>query len=74
MVPGDERVEKTVGKAPRRPDVERLRRTLEAYMVRRGLRSTEQRRLIVEAFFGSPEHVTLDSLLERVRAIDSRVG
>ncbi len=46
-------------------------------MIRRGLRSTEQRRLIVEAFFGSSEqseHVTLDRLLERVRAMDSRVG
>src|ERR1700754_2671665 len=74
MVPGDERVQRQVGKAPKRPDVERLRRTLEAYMVRRGLRSTEQRRLIVDAFFGSSEHVTLDGLLERVRSIDSRVG
>ena len=46
MVPGDERAQKQVGKAPRRPDVDRLRRTLEAYMERRGLRSTEQRRLI----------------------------
>jgi Fur family ferric uptake transcriptional regulator len=71
---GDERVQKPVGKAPRRPDVDRLRRTLEAYMLRRGLRSTEQRRLIVDAFFGSAEHVTLDGLLERVRATDSRVG
>jgi Fur family ferric uptake transcriptional regulator len=43
-------------------------------MTRQGLRSTEQRRLIVEAFFESHEHVTLDQLLERVRAADSRVG
>jgi Fur family ferric uptake transcriptional regulator len=43
-------------------------------MLRRGLRSTEQRRQIVEAFFESSEHVTLDELLERVRTVDSRVG
>lgn len=54
--------------------MERLRRDLEVYMAREGLRSTEQRRLIVEAFFESPEHVTLDELLDRVRSADSRVG
>ena len=74
MSTGEERGLKATGKQPRRPDVGRLRRHLEAYMVRKGLRSTEQRRLIVETFFGTPEHVTLDGLLERVRAIDSRIG
>lgn len=58
----------------RRPDVQRLRENLEAYMARHGLRSTEQRRLIVDTFFASPEHVTLDQLLERVRTADSRIG
>src|SRR6185436_10467660 len=51
-----------------------LRENLEAYMARQGLRSTEQRRLIVDTFFASPEHVTLDQLLERVRVSDSRIG
>lgn len=59
---------------PRAPDVERLRRELEAYMIKRGLRSTEQRRLIIETLFDHSEHITIDQLLERVRAIDSRVG
>jgi Fur family transcriptional regulator, ferric uptake regulator len=58
----------------RRPDVDRLRRDLDAYMVRQGLRSTEQRRLIIDTFFASPEHVSLDELLERVRIADSRIG
>jgi len=58
----------------RHADVERLRQNLEAYMARHGLRSTEQRRLIVDTFFASPEHVTLEQLLERVRASDSRIG
>jgi Fur family transcriptional regulator, ferric uptake regulator len=54
--------------------VERLRKTLEAHMARQGLRSTEQRRLIIDTFFESSEHVTLDGLLERVRALDPRIG
>lgn len=59
---------------PKRPDVHRLRRDLETYMLKEGLRSTEQRRLIVDAFFETHEHVTLDELLERVRGMDSRIG
>ncbi len=58
----------------RSPDVERLRRNLDTYMARQGLRSTEQRRLIIETFFETRAHVTLDTLLERVRAADSRIG
>ncbi|HEX7668564.1 MAG TPA: Fur family transcriptional regulator [Polyangiaceae bacterium] len=74
VVPGGEERRKFSGKDLRRPDFVRLRRDLETYMARQGLRSTEQRRLIVDAFFESHEHVTLDQLLERVRAADSRVG
>jgi Fur family ferric uptake transcriptional regulator len=59
---------------PRAPDAERLRRDLNAYMARRGLRSTEQRRLIIDTFFETAEHITIDQLLERVRAQDSRIG
>ena len=60
--------------APRAPDQERLRRELESYMAKRGLRSTEQRRLIIDTFFECTDHVTIDQLLERVRSIDPRVG
>jgi Fur family ferric uptake transcriptional regulator len=62
------------GREPRRPDTERLRRDLQVYMTRRGLRSTEQRRVIIDAFFESAEHVTIDELLEKVRALDPKVG
>lgn len=55
-------------------DVERLRRRLEAHMRQRGLRATDQRRLIVDTFFEMGEHVTIDRLAELVRAKDSRVG
>jgi Fur family ferric uptake transcriptional regulator len=59
---------------PRLPDQERLRHDLNEYMLKRGLRSTEQRRLIIDTFFEQHEHITIDSLLKQVRAVDARVG
>ncbi len=70
---GDQRAA-TVGDSPRPPDVERLRRELDAYMSKHNLRSTEQRRLIIDTFFDVGEHVTIDQLLERVRSSDPRIG
>ena len=58
----------------RAPDQERLRHDLNEYMLKRGLRSTEQRRLIIDTFFDVHEHITIDSLLKLVRAVDARVG
>jgi Fur family transcriptional regulator, ferric uptake regulator len=65
---------KSVGRKPHSPDVERLRRDLGSYMARRGLRSTGQRRLIIQAIFESSEHLTIDQLLARVHESDSHVG
>jgi len=62
------------GRAPHAPDLDRLRTDLNAFMLRRGLRSTEQRRLIIDALFTARDHVTIDGLLEQVRATDPRVG
>ncbi|HMJ11233.1 MAG TPA: Fur family transcriptional regulator, partial [Polyangiaceae bacterium] len=59
---------------PRPPDVNRLRHELETYMAKHGLRSTEQRRLIINVFFNSPEHVTIEELLNKVREVDPGVG
>ena len=70
---GEQRAAK-VGASPKAPDVERLRRELDAYMSRHNLRSTEQRRVIIDTFFDAAEHVTIDQLLERVRSADSRIG
>jgi Fur family ferric uptake transcriptional regulator len=56
------------------PDLERLRTDLNAFMLRRGLRSTEQRRLIIDTLFTAREHVTIDRLLEQVRVTDPKVG
>lgn len=62
------------GQRARSPNLERLRRNLDDYMSERGLRTTEQRRLIVSTFFDSTEHLTIDELLEKVRETDPRVG
>jgi Fur family ferric uptake transcriptional regulator len=43
-------------------------------MLKRRLRSTEQRRLIIDTLFDAGEHVTIDGLLRQVRSVDSRVG
>lgn len=72
MKSGDSRA--TAVQKLRPPNLERLRDDLNAYMTKRGLRSTEQRRLIIDTFFDSGEHITIDSLLKQVRAVDSRVG
>jgi Fur family ferric uptake transcriptional regulator len=47
---------------------------LEAYMAKKGLRSTDQRRLIVETFFRAENHVSIEELLAQVRERDPRVG
>src|SRR4030095_14014725 len=59
---------------PRPPNQERLRADLNDYMLKRGLRSTEQRRLIIDTFFEQHEHITIENLLRLVRAVDARVG
>lgn len=68
------RAEPEPSDSPRRPDRARLLRDLESFMAQRGLRSTEQRRLIIEKLFQTEEHVSIDQVLEAVRARDPRVG
>ena len=43
-------------------------------MVKQGLRSTEQRRLIIDRFFEERRHITIDDLLALVKAEDARIG
>ncbi|MEO8178703.1 MAG: Fur family transcriptional regulator [Deltaproteobacteria bacterium] len=52
----------------------RLRAELESVMVRRGLRSTSQRRLILDRLFEIGEHFTADDLIADVRLADASVG
>jgi Fur family transcriptional regulator, ferric uptake regulator len=56
------------------PHLENFRAVLQKYMAKKGLRSTDQRRLIVETFFHSPNHVSIEELLLQVRAQDPKVG
>ena len=55
-------------------NLEHLRDLLNTYMARKGLRSTEQRRLIIDTFFHSPAHITIEDLLGQVRSADPKVG
>ncbi|MDF1565037.1 MAG: transcriptional repressor [Deltaproteobacteria bacterium] len=50
------------------------REALRAYLSEQGLKSTRQRDLIVDVFFASEEHLRVDELLSRVRAIDPKVS
>lgn len=56
------------------PNLEHFRALLHDHMEKRGLRSTDQRRLIVETFFKVPNHISIEELLAEVRQHDKRVG
>lgn len=55
-------------------DRARLRRDLDARILQHGLRSTEPRRLIIDALFASTGHLTIENLHQQVLARDARVG
>ena len=55
-------------------DIEQLRARLSEYMTRHGLRSTEQRRIVTDMFFMSEGHLSIEDLLDKVRAEESRIG
>jgi len=65
-------VGKQVERAP--AELEHFRVLLQAYMNKKGLRTTDQRKLIVETFFRSDNHVSIEELLAQVRIQDPRVG
>ena len=56
------------------PNLDHFRALLHEHMEKRGLRSTEQRKVIVETFFQAPHHVSIEELLSQVRQKDPRVG
>lgn len=64
------------GEAPvaDRQGLDRLRERLHAYMEKKGLRSTAQRRLIIDAFFEGSSHMTIEDLLAEVRAREPSIG
>jgi Fur family transcriptional regulator, ferric uptake regulator len=54
--------------------VDELQGQLNAYMERKGLRSTSQRRLVSDVFFHATGHHSIDDVLAMVRAKDPKVG
>src|SRR4051812_27689377 len=54
--------------------MERLRERLHDYMEKKGLRSTAQRRLIIDAFFEGTSHMTIEDLLAEVRRREPSIG
>jgi Fur family ferric uptake transcriptional regulator len=54
--------------------LEKLRARLQTYMAKKGLRSTSQRRLIIDTFFEGAPHMTIEDLLTEVRARDRGIG
>jgi len=55
-------------------DIERLESQLSAYMERKGMRSTSQRRLVSHVFFRTDGHLSIDEMLALVREQDPKVG
>lgn len=56
------------------PSIDELQDKLAAYMERKGLRSTAQRRLVTDVFFRSDGHLSIEDLLGEVRERDPKVG
>jgi Fur family ferric uptake transcriptional regulator len=54
--------------------LDHFRRLLEEHMAKKGLRSTDQRRLIVDTFFRAPNHISIEELLAQVREKEPKVG
>lgn len=54
--------------------IEKLRERLNAYMEKKGLRSTAQRRLIIDVFFEGSSHMTIEDLLAEVRRREPSIG
>lgn len=54
--------------------LDKLRSRLQTYMAKKGLRSTSQRRLIIDIFFERAPHMTIEDLLAEVRTRDKGIG
>ena len=55
-------------------DIDKLRTRLNAYMSKQGLRQTEQRRVVTEAFFHSEGHLSIEDLLDTARSQEPNIG
>ena len=54
--------------------LDHFRSMLQVHMAKHGLRSTDQRKLIVETFFKAKDHISIEELLAQVRQQDPKVG
>lgn len=54
--------------------LEAARERLRAYLKRKGLRSTRQREIVLEAFLDEDAHVSVEELYDRVRTVEPSVG
>ncbi len=54
--------------------LEGLQARLTAYMNKKGLRSTSQRRTVTDVFFRSQGHLSIEELLAEVRQLDPKIG
>jgi Fur family transcriptional regulator, ferric uptake regulator len=62
------------GALPVKPKAAELLSVLDRYMAKQGLRSTEQRRVIVDTFVSTEGHLTIEGLLGLVKERDPRIG
>ena len=58
----------------RAQSAEALHQRLNAYLQKKGLRQTVQRRVIADCFFAGPAHVSIEELLALARAVDPGIG
>ena len=59
---------------PAKRDLRDLKARWQAYLADKRLNTTAQREAIVEQFFRSPEHISIEELLTRVRRRHPKVG
>jgi len=56
------------------PDDRDPREVLRDYIAEKGLKSSRQREVIADAFFAAGGHLKVEELLDRVRAVDPKIG
>ena len=54
--------------------VDKKIQALRTFIAKEGLKNSRQRETIAEVFFESTEHIRVEELLNRVRAVDSKVS
>lgn len=74
ILEGSQAMAQATTQTVKQTSVDELQDQLNAYMERKGLRSTSQRRLVSDIFFRTSGHHSIDDVLAMVRAKDPKVG